>query len=167
MYLCGFSRFAQATMAVVSGHALNLPESIPGRDRSSKQQSRRASACNLHALFFVHIIISYHLLTSHHCIIGKYEMCWIQRAINTWQSKPRIGDHLCMYALGENRGTADKATSHLLRRCHITNVLTIDLVPLDCPHGHAILISLLYAPTLPSHTRTCPLLMDWLSPVER
>ncbi len=69
--------------------------------------------------------------------------------------------------VGENRGTADKATSHLLQHCHITNVLTIDLVPLDCPHSHTILISLLYAPTLPSHTRTCPLLMDWLSPVER
>src|SRR6266702_1032147 len=74
MYLRGFSRFAQATMAVVSGHALNLPESIPGRDRSSKRQSRRASACNLHAQFFVHIIISYHLLTSYHCIIGKYSV---------------------------------------------------------------------------------------------
>ena len=38
--------------------------------------------------------------------------------------------------------------SHL-RRCHVT----IDLVPLDCPHVHAILINILYASTLPERKR--------------
>ncbi len=81
-------------------------------------------------------------------------MCWIQTH-GTGASKPCIGysTNCVCTRWGGNRGTADKATSHLLQRCHVTNVLTIDLVPLDCPHVHGILINISYAPTLPERKR--------------
>ncbi len=78
-------------------------------------------------------------------------MCWIQTHGTGASNQNHALEEKATLPTrwGGNRGTADKAASHLLRRCHVTNVLTINLVPLDCPHVHGILINISYAPTLP------------------
>ena len=57
--------------------------------------------CNLHAQFLIHIIISYHLLTSYHCIIGEI---WNVLDSNTWHGCIKtthwIQYQLCVYTLG-------------------------------------------------------------------